>query len=584
MAPEWRAVCLPPVLMNEKLPGPFYGLPEVDINSRTIQSCPRRAGKHHLFDERRKFELELLSWSAVWNADLPIHSLPAEVLLQIFKEFLPPADPSTKALCFRNDGYVSRSTYKRPWTRLMGVCRQWCALIRNAECFWGDIVDSEDPHWLKTALPRLGKGFLRARLNDDRHLEGTIPILLKHADQLKHLNISARVAESNSDPLASLLNSPLPVLASLQMSLQPSYHHEHPLGRLCFPDKSYPSLTSLKLTRMSLSWTTSLLGHLRTLSLSSCELSTPSLALSGFLDILGDGQHLEDLSLDRFLSAALSPQSFASRVRLVALPKLRRLRLTETPFDIARLLGHINVPNTCSIFLSGRSSYYDKDPVSFISMLPQERARIAFVGFTTDVTFVMTRLDNVIYCRSPLASCELDLRCSAGYAKGDHWLGVGLLQLVALFGHGQCTLTSLDITGQLHTAHSSIWLKVLAAFPALQTLVLHGYNTFPSSAAQALATPPVVGNWEHGDPSRPRVCCPSLKHLDIRGWDWGPGAVEAILDCLGARAALGAPELESLDLTAHWERAEEAERVTAWAPYLPRLCGVAGHIDVHYSE
>ncbi|OJT10619.1 hypothetical protein TRAPUB_12867 [Trametes pubescens] len=568
--------------MDEKLPGPFYGLPAVDIESRRIQSHPRQAGKNCLVDERRKFELELLSWSAVWNAELPIHCLPAEVLLHIFTEFLLPINPSTTVRCAYSYEYNARSTSKRPWTRLMGVCRHWCALIRNAGCFWGDIVNWDNPRWLKIALSRLGKGPLRVWLNDDRHLQEVVPILLAHADHLKHLNISVRVDESISHPLAPILNNPLPVLASLQMSLHHPYFHDRPRGRMYFPDQTYPSLTSLELTCVTLSWTTSLLGNLRVLSLSNCELSTPSLALSPFLDILQHSQHLEELSLDRFLSIALSPQTSSPHGHLVTLPQLRRLHITETPLDIAQFMGHIHVPDTCSIRLAGRRSYSDTTPVSFIAMLPQERARATFLRSTTDVTFVMTESDNAIYCRGQLVSCELDLRSSFGRAEGENWLDTGLRQLTALFGHGECVLTRLEVTGRLHIAQFATWHTVLDGLPALQTLVLCGHNTFPSSAAHALAAPSAVDD-EHGHPDRPRVCCPSLKHLDIRGWDWRPATVEAILDCLGARAALGASELESLDLTVHWERAEE-ERVAAWAPYLPRLRGAVGRFDVHYSE
>lgn len=69
------------VFLDEKLPGPFYGLPFVEPNlyHSTIHPPCRQRNKRPLHDrERKQFQLEQLSWKAMRNADLPIHSLPAQ--------------------------------------------------------------------------------------------------------------------------------------------------------------------------------------------------------------------------------------------------------------------------------------------------------------------------------------------------------------------------------------------------------------------------------------------------------------------------------------------------------------------------
>lgn len=186
--------------------GPLYDLPSIDADS-IHQSTGSPAYQVKETDPnavQHKSDLERL---ILTNADLPIHTLPAEVLIQIFQHFLPShhffvADPETNG------------RLKRPWARLMGVCRHWCALIKHAACFWRDIeVRSKDVRWLTLALHRLGNA--RARIALFHNLKTALPILMERAENVEALSFKG----SMHDPgVASILSWPSSILYSLEVS------------------------------------------------------------------------------------------------------------------------------------------------------------------------------------------------------------------------------------------------------------------------------------------------------------------------------------------------------------------------------
>ncbi|EIW52690.1 uncharacterized protein TRAVEDRAFT_134636 [Trametes versicolor FP-101664 SS1] len=158
-----------PVLQNDQLIGPLYGLPALDACHHLLVSTGFQEGITDLAAQRRTFELSLLSLRAMWNTRLPIHTLPAEILLEVFKYSLTPEK--------------GERPLKRPWARLMGVCRHWCALVLSTTLFWRTINVSRSMKWSDISLRRSQGAPLRITLSRDSDMEAAIPMLVQHADK-----------------------------------------------------------------------------------------------------------------------------------------------------------------------------------------------------------------------------------------------------------------------------------------------------------------------------------------------------------------------------------------------------------------
>ncbi|KAI0643330.1 hypothetical protein C8Q79DRAFT_884789, partial [Trametes meyenii] len=114
-------------------------------------------------------EVRLLSWRALCNARLPVHRLPAEILLEVFKYFIPPVPmtPEHSISC--------------PWVPLMSVCRRWCVLIRDTPRFWQDIPLKSNTKWVPLALYRARQAPLGFWIPFDAEFDKVVPLVREHA-------------------------------------------------------------------------------------------------------------------------------------------------------------------------------------------------------------------------------------------------------------------------------------------------------------------------------------------------------------------------------------------------------------------
>lgn len=353
----------PAVLFDEKLPGPYYGLPSIDEESihQLVTYPDHQAKTRDLPSQQREF-LEMLSLAADQNANLPIHTLPAELLIQIFREFLP--SPPLVA--------ETRGKLKRPWARLMFVCRHWCALIRNTACFWRDIeVRTKDLRWLNLALRRLGDA--GARIAIFRDLDPILSIVMEHAENIQRLSFQGHTRGSLA---ATLLSHPFPILDTLELSLERlPYSHVGRLPR--FRCENSPRLATVKLVRVSFPWSSSILARLEVLSLARCQITTPPLPFANFLAVLEHGQKLRELRLLNFLSIALSRD--VSRARRITLTKLRHLTCHDSPARVRQLMEHLHTPALQELDLEGEGGQ-SQHPLSrgqYLSILALKRPHVS---------------------------------------------------------------------------------------------------------------------------------------------------------------------------------------------------------------
>ncbi|KAI0668241.1 hypothetical protein C8Q78DRAFT_285227 [Trametes maxima] len=511
--------------------------------------------------------LDTLATRTSWNASLPIHKLPAELLLEIFKYFIP------------------RSTMLHPsipplsWIKLIGVCRLWRDLIHGATCFWRDIVAGESTSFLDIALPRTRRAPVRLWIEHKADLGAVTPRLRNHAEHIAQLSLPSIVPPTHQRAYDDILETPLPSLNALSAGS----HNFHVTCQ--FHDDFYPRLRWLWLRNFSLSWTSSLLANLRYLQLNDCRLHDP-LPLSVILDVLEQGQHLEVLTLQGFLVNVRQSGPTIRQDRIVVLPKLRDLCVWEPVSCIDQLVTHIRMPENGYINITGIPQVDDIDSLSvtYASLLPHnssERNNAGFLKAATEAELTVWDELNTftLYAPGPL---EVAVSFHSEDTLWDWWIDEGVSQFAVLLSGA--SLVSLTLTGVLDDVAFDTWNALLGTFHGLQELTLqvhpadvHGSADFPDAAllslGERLIRPRDEGGFERG----PSVRCPNLKRLVISNWEFRPEAVDIVLVKLQSRALGSAGRLETLSLDAAFEDAEEREE--ARVRYSAALDALVDHFD-----
>ncbi|KAI0631465.1 hypothetical protein C8Q77DRAFT_137895 [Trametes polyzona] len=554
-----------PLLLDEALSGPLYGLPPVQSGLQKI-SAYQRSRQGSLHAHRKSFELELLSWKALWNADLPIHSLPAELLIEIFTYLLQPDKTSW-----------------RPWTRLMGVCRHWCALIRRAPAFWTDVwVTDRSLKWFELTMLRARKALVCINISGKCDLKAAVPVVVTHADHIRKLYICIP-STSSAHLLEPVLATLFPHLVDLNIDVQRTSSRRQSID-VRYRGSNCPRLSVLSLARLCLPWTVSLIANLHELTLTSCRLANTPLSMEDFLGVLEHGQRLSTIHLRKFLSVAITLGTSAPHSRVVVLSNLRSFRCIDLPDRVAEFIPHIRGHERCTYALTGLCSGLDDPFASFTNLLPRNPAQLAAFEplknpqrppFLPTIFISCLQFDCSISCSASPFSGGLDLRLES-QEWGTNWgpfLDRALQELAAIFKHCpplEPPCLHLDINGVADVVLPSTWDLIFDALPAIQRLSIDCAGcSFPSAVTMSLGAPfpdgislpeSVLEYFAHSFPAGPfvphtdwrrGVRLPSLQRLSIHGWGWdGEDPVEAVLACLRSREMHGVPRLHYLGLGA----------------------------------
>ncbi|KAI0642033.1 hypothetical protein C8Q79DRAFT_986968 [Trametes meyenii] len=491
--------------------GPFYGLSPIERTPREISEYLASLERSDV-QQLASPDLETSSLHALCNASAPINRIPAHVLvgiLVVFAPSIPPAPPSDA---------------RHAWVPFMRVCRHWCALIRGTPSFWLNIVVGRSTQWMEFALPRTRSAPFNLRTTPEADHSVVFRALQEHAGHIAglHLNSALRVDPSKKDAFAPLHSMTLPSLVTLILFI-PEY--PVPIHR----EESYPRLTSLIMTGKSntLTWRPSVVAGLRTISLSSCQITAP-VTITEFVNVLRAAVHLESINLYSFLHKALLPNSYAAPTGdLVTLPNLRKLKCTDYPHVIGQLTSHLRLPSAGDIELKGwsRSTRRPEDHKSFFPS-DGDRANAAFFQSMTEAEIYLWDGFSKLICRTPELSVTLSLE--EQYTSWEDEMGL----VISQFTTNCCgsPLTSIALKGMPCHVPRATWDALFDHFDGLQNLTLtvehYGFRgqplPFPDELFLSLATPSARNNGE--------------KHLDI------------LLACLQARYKAGASKLETLSI------------------------------------
>lgn len=316
---------------------------------------------------------------------------------------------------------------------------------------------------------------------------------------------------------------------------------------LVFLPEHYPQLTHLTLKCLHLQWTTSLLSRLTYLDLSDCSIWPFPMEGDTFLDVLQQGQHLEELTLDDFMSAACSVVPSRSR-QPFSLPRLTSLLIIDEERWFRQFMAFVRAPRPRELALLAGDVGTDETRTPVIMPAPDvpffldTGIRLHVHMATTAVALNIWHRASEMQCMSfsltsPIPDAVLDLS--------------PIISLVKEVIHDFSTLCMLDLKVPMRGLNrDTLDALYLDAAPHLRWLHIgcgrDASHPLPAYIFDSLATRSDASDADSRG-GNAVVRCPKLTFLGLGGLDWDGGAVmDAAADCLRTRAALGAQKLKYL--------------------------------------
>ncbi|KAI0631431.1 hypothetical protein C8Q77DRAFT_1126719 [Trametes polyzona] len=537
--------------------GPLYGLPPPKIDEAELDGRVQSVGlpSHSSQDHDRILSLETLALRALWNAQVPLHRLPVELLARTF-DFAEEYNPRT-----------STTENRTIWIQLAAVCRHWRAVIFGHERFWNTVVVREHTEWLRLSLSRARNILLNLEFHHIPTLASVLSDVVPQCHRIRSLVVTRDVLQDlialrttpnalrrdAPDVLRWLADNQFPHLSKLSITYLP-----HNLaGKISITSDNFPRLTKLQLTRLLVQWCPSLLSHITELNLCDCGISNPRLPADTFFDILARAQRLEHLELRNIVSAACRVQDSCSKSRdLIVLPRLHTLLVTDTLKWIREFTNAVQLPLTGHVFLCGRCQAGDfrGTPVSVRTLLSRQEDRLRAVPDRDNgrLSAVSRLLEPLSLSMDRCVHLKLELTNVPNFSQDDVFTSIADVVGFAALTHIHLYLNILQVTRPtldtfLDSVPSLVELRLFEVLPP----PWEPATLPPSDFCQALSgCMTVYGQW--GCRTR-TVRCPNLQSLSLGPFEWNDGAlVDTLLNCLRVRKNREAQPLKVLELSVRW--------------------------------
>ncbi|RPD53904.1 hypothetical protein L226DRAFT_226668 [Lentinus tigrinus ALCF2SS1-7] len=322
--------------------------------------------------------------AAAKNLDAPIHQLPEEILIRVFRESLVESHiRSTRSDAWTHVGECHLTLGNRVRAAAMMVCKYWHTLISGTPVLWSTIIVRGNIKWLKLSLSRSGSVPIDVRLSKRELLISALPILSSYSDRMRMLHF-ANLKEVDILPLKSFLSkSNFPQLEELGL-------HGMAFGGdvIAFSlDKECPSLHTLRLSNAFVSLDCPLISTLHALDLSSLGLhpNMEALSLDSFLAALEKCTSLQNLRFDWSLPYRWNGQSG----RVLTLPNLRSLRIISPTLCepaneevLFTFLRHLRLPLDADIHITADLDD-EREGYDFLRFVPQDAASLPILRHAT---------------------------------------------------------------------------------------------------------------------------------------------------------------------------------------------------------
>ncbi|KAH9837678.1 uncharacterized protein C8Q71DRAFT_556139 [Rhodofomes roseus] len=468
--------------------------------------------------EARASQRRLANLHSVHNATLPVHRLPTETLIEIFR----------LAHAFSS----SQKTKAHVWVIMTtAVCRYWRDIVVTSPVFWRNIDLSKAAlEFVDLCLERsAGAGIkLFLTIPQDNNLSLLAPPLVQHHSRLAHLDIQWKTNNPNN-AFARVCDTCLPALTSLTAKAK----HILPLK---FTQGYLPSLRHVDVSGVVLHWATLPLAQLTSLALADIRCPNDrgepnAVSLADILDILEAFRSLEEFAFQQWEHIEGQEERWTVNLnRTVPLPRMRRFHVMGPTQVIAELMPHVSLPDSVQLFLNRHSRRTSHGAIRQDVPQQDDMTNLPVVKNVRHIIIRETEFRELdIYAVTELPARDFwdsQLRWLSEHAGlpslGVHELplvpslylryGVresSLRGLIAVIGTGffPTAIQTLALYGNVEGVTTDSWAEMLAACPKLEHLeIVTGLHHDTCAFPHALS------------PTSSGTPCPQLREL-VLGFD-----------------------------------------------------------------
>ncbi|TCD65165.1 hypothetical protein EIP91_003021 [Steccherinum ochraceum] len=271
----------------------------------------------------------------------PIHRLPPEILNLIFV-----ACQDAVALPARHKWSNTRSIHR--WVRVIQVCHYWREVGLNTPRLWTDIYMSgtDSPQRIRTFLERSQQAPLTITIRDCSSIQQeTLCAVIAEIARAERVDIEMSCSDFERIEGINCWPSIAPLLRSLKTRDVSRIKAVPDTYRVFFAKVLAPSLEHLDTDCSLVDWMPGAAPvSLTTLLVANSQSPYAVTSVESVIEFLARLPHLERLELVDALEPIPAQAVSAPPHKKVALPRMRRLCLTEPTTSCARLLGSLDLP------------------------------------------------------------------------------------------------------------------------------------------------------------------------------------------------------------------------------------------------
>lgn len=336
---------------------------------------------------------------------------------------------------------------------MTAVCCFWRELALATPSLWNTVEVYKTTHWLELSLVRSLDTPLQLVFHYLDTTCAAVPKILPRAHRIRVLILPAldvpspgsyHSVDPDITPFLPLLNTPMPALKTLVAYVKRSIRYDPPaLPQFEIFTTHLPSLRTLRISRVSVPWSTGLLSGLSTLDLRACTISGTLPSPDQFLDVLECCTALEELRLlDLFVSTVFGPHianiAMSNPDRVIRLPKLQAVKLADIPSATAWLLSRLTFHPGMCITVTGwlpddLNGHFNS---AFISLIPHHGLLTSLFPTSTPIHGYIRMMPDFaeLSVQAIGVATKLSLRLrSRGREEWDVYLQHALRDFCALF-------------------------------------------------------------------------------------------------------------------------------------------------------
>ncbi|OJT02612.1 GPI-anchor transamidase [Trametes pubescens] len=546
------------VLRADGWRGPYYdGLSPV-ASVAAPQDRPIGEARLSLLKRKQELEKELRSVLTLLNAGVPIHTLPVELLAEIFK--------ATQPELGREDGAA------QPWLGYLLVCRYWFTVGATTPMLWNYLYAKPSLNYLRTCLARSKDVKIDVVVPDvPRMVPEVMFYILPHLHRVRSLMLGT-VSAANSPHLKRFLQETMPALELFSAVLGIGMLHSNMIE---FTPERFPKLVNVSVDGIYLVKTAAF-RRLKVLQIYGQIELFPVMTTDTLTDLLRELTSIEELRIYHMICYRDDPAiPRPTPTARVILPSLRTLTLRNFGSPVTEhVLSVISIPPSSTVHIYALADIQPGGGVAPFSaggtrsLLPADRTGLPILSSATEVFIDSTGASergHVVKLSGPPTPAgrgclklvrELHLEEYLDHLRA-HPLPPDLTDVCR-----DAPIQAMRIEVEAESCERVSWRDALAPFVALRELAVFGEEGrlrgqgFTDYGGGGPSAAPVFSGLDPDaapvdTPVEARLVLPELRKLRVEGFSAMDGALlPTVMNFLERRrAALGRPKaLEILSL------------------------------------